>query len=182
MCIFHLYKLMLERSILPLWGLLLLFLESMIFFSLALSTARPPNSWCTASPPSLPSHCGSLDPPMRKSLALRPRAGPPSGMPSHSAASLPSEVLPVFPSQRGLGLFCPEPCAAVAVTDLSSPSQGARLRALRSISWPLYFLGGLGKAPWLRSVRKSARNNEFLNQTLLGKPGKFQGLLDPRKF
>lgn len=73
MCILHLYKLILGRSFLPLWDLSLLFLESTIFLS---EHPCPANLGCTGSPASLPSHCGSLDSPMRNSLALSLRAGP----------------------------------------------------------------------------------------------------------
>lgn len=98
-----------------------------------------------------------------KQLSSQSKSWTPSGMPPYLASS-PGEactVLPVFPRLKGLGLLCPEPCAAGADTDLSSPSQGARLRALRCISRPLFFPGGLGKAPWLRSIRKSARTMNF---------------------
>lgn len=119
-----------------------------------------------------------------KQLSSQSKSWTPSGMLPYSASSLGEAptVFPVFPRQKGLGFFCPEPCAAGAVTDLSSASQGARLRALRSISHPLYFPGGLEKALWLRSLRKSARTMNFSTKLFWGNLESFKASSTPGKF
>ena len=68
-------------------------------------------------------------------------------------------------------------CHRAELSKLGSQAEGPEEH-----SYPLYFPGGLGKAPWLRSIRKSARTMNFSTKLFWGNLESFKASSTPGNF